>query len=78
MTVVYVFFIILKKPIEDPRLGIVAFFVLIAGFVVKGVGFYLMNKNEEKTSNTALWLYFVCFGKFALNYCCYLRIMNEI
>ena len=78
MTIVYVFFIILKKSIEDPRLGIVAFFVLLARFVVKGVGFYLMNKNEEKISNSALGLFFVCFGKFALSIACFTLIYKGV
>ena len=66
MTIVYVVLIILKKSIEDACLGIFDFFDLIAGFAVKGVGFYLMNQNVEKPSNAAFELFFRSFGKYVL------------
>ena len=78
MAIVHVIFIILKKSIEDPCLVAVSFFVLLAGFAVKGVGFYLMNQNVEKPSNAAFGLFFLCFGKFALSIACLVLINKNM
>ena len=60
-------YLLLKKSIEDTYLGLVAFLILIAGLVVKGVGFYLMNKNG-KVNNASIGLFFICGGKSLFYY----------
>ena len=65
MTIVYVVFIILKKSLENVGLLLATIFVLLAGFIVKGVGFYLLNKNEQSGD---IWVapFLLLFGKFTL------------
>ena len=66
MLIVYIIFIILKKDIKNPCLGMIAFFVIIAGFIVKGTGFYLLNHSNKGPNNALLASFFICIGKFYL------------
>ena len=66
MFIVYIIFIILKKEIENPCLGAISFLVIIVGFIIKGYGFFLLNKPNEKPSNAASGSFFISLGKFYL------------
>ena len=66
MFIVYIIFIILKKEIENPCLGAISFLVIIVGFIIKGYGFFLLNKPNEKPSNVASGSFFISLGKFYL------------
>ena len=78
MFIVYIIFIILKKEIEDPCLGMITFFVVIVGFIVKGYGFYLINHSKEKPSNASSASFFITAGKFYLTITILTLILKEI